>query len=111
MLPLSNNEIHRYVTNSQLTPCSCCSVPHYLLVLMSSFRFTPHAADKMRQAIREAGGVEVFAIGDVNEAGIVHEDCQCFVCLTEGKELLLTVTMLLVLSSEYDGFALVRLEA
>ena len=38
---------------------------------MSSFRFTPHAASKMRQAIHDAGGVEVFAIGDVNEAGMV----------------------------------------
>ena len=39
---------------------------------MSSFRFTPHAANKMRQAIHDAG-VEVFAIGDVNEAGMVYD--------------------------------------
>lgn len=40
---------------------------------MSSLRFTPHAAGKMRQAILDAGGVEVFAIGDVNEAGMVYD--------------------------------------
>ena len=40
---------------------------------MSSFRFTPHAANKMRQAIHDAGGVEVFAIGDVNEEGMVYD--------------------------------------
>ncbi len=40
---------------------------------MSSFRFTPHAALKMRQAITDAGGVEVFAIGDVNEHGLVYD--------------------------------------
>ena len=38
---------------------------------MSSFRFTPQAAHKMRSAIKDAGGVEVFAIGDVNEHGMV----------------------------------------
>ena len=27
----------------------------------------------MRQAIHEAGGVEVFAIGDVNESGMVYD--------------------------------------
>ena len=49
------------------------SVSSYRLVLMSSFRFTPHAANKMRQAIHDAGGVEVFAIGDVNEEGMVYD--------------------------------------
>ena len=40
---------------------------------MSSFRFTPQAAHKMRSAIKDAGGVEVFAIGDVNEHGMVYD--------------------------------------
>ncbi len=40
---------------------------------MVSCRFTPYAARKMRTAIKDAGGVEVFAIGDVNEDGFVYD--------------------------------------
>ncbi len=36
-------------------------------------RFTPPAAQLLRDAIKDAGGVEVFAIGDVNPAGKVYD--------------------------------------
>lgn len=40
-------------------------------------RFTPTAAEKLRHAIREAGGVEVFAIGDVDHGTIVGLNVTC----------------------------------
>jgi ATP-dependent DNA helicase DinG len=38
---------------------------------MPSARFRPRAAKTLRDAIRQAGGVEVFAIGDVDDQGLV----------------------------------------
>ena len=40
---------------------------------MASPRFTERAASKLREAIEEAGGVEVFAIGDVDGLGRVSD--------------------------------------
>ncbi len=37
----------------------------------SSLRFTSRAAERMRAAISEAGGIEIFAIGQLNDAGEV----------------------------------------
>ncbi|MFT5583788.1 MAG: ATP-dependent DNA helicase DinG [Cognaticolwellia sp.] len=45
---------------------------------MAALRFTPNAAQRLRDAIREAGGVEVFAIGDVDLFGRVsHLEVHC----------------------------------
>lgn len=45
---------------------------------MSKLRFTPQAATRLREAIKEAGGVEVFAIGDVDLFGRVsHLEIHC----------------------------------
>ena len=40
-------------------------------------RFTPDAAETLRRAIREAGGVEVFAIGDVESGTVVGTTISC----------------------------------
>jgi ATP-dependent DNA helicase DinG len=40
-------------------------------------RFTPDAADAFRLAVREAGGVEVFAIGSVEERHVVDVTVTC----------------------------------
>ncbi|TNE91435.1 MAG: hypothetical protein EP330_05180 [Deltaproteobacteria bacterium] len=40
-------------------------------------RFTPPAAESLRRAIREAGGVEVFAIGDVEGGQVVRTTVSC----------------------------------
>ncbi|MBW2256269.1 MAG: DEAD/DEAH box helicase [Deltaproteobacteria bacterium] len=42
-----------------------------------SLRFTPEAADALRRAIREAGGVEVFAVGDVDGGLVVEVTVTC----------------------------------
>jgi len=45
---------------------------------MAVLRFTPNAAQRLRDAIREAGGVEVFAIGDVDLFGrVAHLEVHC----------------------------------
>ena len=36
-----------------------------------STRFTPQAAEQMRQSIQKAGGVEIFAIGKMDTNGLV----------------------------------------
>lgn len=40
-------------------------------------RFTSQAASKLRHAIRDAGGVEVFAIGEVEDGNVVSVDVTC----------------------------------
>jgi ATP-dependent DNA helicase DinG len=42
-----------------------------------SLRFAPPAADALRTAIRDAGGVEVFAIGDVSGGAVVAVTVTC----------------------------------
>lgn len=44
---------------------------------MSGLRFSPDAADVLRRAIRDAGGVEVFAIGDVIASAVVAVTITC----------------------------------
>ncbi|MEQ1568545.1 MAG: helicase C-terminal domain-containing protein, partial [Myxococcota bacterium] len=44
---------------------------------MSSSRFQPAAAETLRQAIRDAGGVEVFAIGDVEGSAVTAVTVTC----------------------------------
>ncbi len=44
---------------------------------MAGSRFTPWAADTMREAIQEAHGVEVFAIGDVDDGYVTHVTVTC----------------------------------
>ncbi len=40
-------------------------------------RFTPDAADALRLAIQQAGGVEVFAIGDIEDGWVVRVEVTC----------------------------------
>jgi ATP-dependent DNA helicase DinG len=44
---------------------------------MSALRFAPSAASSLRSAIREAGGVEVFAIGEVEDGRVVAVQIAC----------------------------------
>ena len=44
---------------------------------MADSRFAPAAARTLRAAIRDAGGVEVFAIGDVESKTVVHLTVTC----------------------------------
>jgi ATP-dependent DNA helicase DinG len=45
--------------------------------LMAGLRFTPWAADTLRESIRDAHGVEVFAIGDIEDGWVAHVTVTC----------------------------------